>query len=70
MSVSLFGHCLFGGGGDGDLKACQDGLGHLLAPTGYLIVTVVYYVYIDPQASNYLKFRAFLPIYLVFLSEN
>ena len=43
---------------------------HLLAPTGALIVTVVYYIYIDPQAATFLRFRAYLPIYLVFLFEN
>ena len=30
--------------------------GSLLAPTGALIVTVIYYIYIYPQASHFLKF--------------
>ena len=42
-----------------------------LAPTAALIVTVVYYsIYIGPQRSHFLRFQAFLPIYLVFLFEN
>ena len=36
----------------------------LLAPTGALIVIVVYYMSIKVR-SHFLKFRAFLPIYLV-----
>ena len=38
----------------------------LLAPTGALILIVVYYMYIR-SASHFLRFQAFLPIYLVYL---
>ena len=40
-----------------------------LAPTGALIVTVVYYSIYNVR-SHFLRFRAFLPIYLVFLFVN
>ena len=43
--------------------------GWFLAPTGALIVIVVYYTS-AAQRSHFLRFRAFLPIYLVFLFEN
>ena len=41
---------------------------YLLAPTGALIVTVVYYSI--TSAGHFLKFQAFLPIYFVFLFAN
>ena len=40
----------------------------LLAPTGALIVLMFYYSI--GSAGHFLKFRAFLPLYLVFLFEN
>ena len=40
----------------------------LLAPTGALIVIVVYYT--SGRQGHFLRFWAFLPIYLVFLFEN
>ena len=40
----------------------------LLAPTGALIVTVVFYR--SATQGHFLKFRAFLPIHLVFLFVN
>ena len=56
----------FGRGLGAILMPCQwmDDTEDLLAPTGALIVTVVYYIYVDPQRSHFLKFRAFLPTYL------
>ena len=41
-----------------------------LAPTGALIVIVVYHTTSAAAAGHFLRFRAFLPIYLVFLFEN
>ena len=41
-----------------------------LAPTGALIVIVVYYTTSAAAAGHFLRFLAFLPIYLVFLFEN
>ena len=40
----------------------------LLAPTGALIVLMFYYSI--RSAGHFLRFRAFLPLYLVFLFEN